>query len=68
MVKFSKLSEANFLEKYEIIKMCDNVCITYYWVDRRQCIIIIIITDRQTQSQVAIGHTHSVSAATPWGL
>ena len=30
--------------------------------------IIIIITDRQTQSQVAIGHTHSVSAATPWGL
>ncbi|BDA48021.1 hypothetical protein COCOBI_11-2780 [Coccomyxa sp. Obi] len=23
---------------------------------------------RQTQSQMAIGHTHSVSAATPWGL
>ena len=29
---------------------------------------IILSQGRQTQSQLAIGHTHSVSAATPWGV
>ena len=27
----------------------------------------ISVADRQTQSQMAMGHSHSMSAATPWG-
>ena len=30
--------------------------------------LLLLLQGRQTQSQLAIGHTHSMSAATPWGL
>ena len=43
----------------------DHDGLLYIMYDTIYSSCVCIITDRQTQSQMAIGYTHSVSAATP---